>query len=182
MKYILKRKFFVLLGKEFTITDENNVLVAYAVQKAFKLKEELVIYADKEKTQPLVAMKARNILDFGATYDITDAVTGENLGAIRRMGLRSMFRDEWHILSTADQDIGIIQEESGYLAFIRRFVTNLVPQKYDLRIGEIDGGGFQQKFNLLQYEMEIDVNEALLDKRMAFSAGVLLGAVEGRQE
>lgn len=182
MKYTLKRKIFVLLGKEFSIYDNEGKLVGYAKQKAFKLREELHIYSDNTMTVPLISMKARNIFDFGATYDIKDAVTGELLGSLRRMGVRSLFRDEWKILSNGDNEIGIIQEESGVLALVRRFLTNLVPQKFDLRIGGEDAGGFHQQFNIFQYILEIDVNEELLDKRLAFSAAVLLGAVEGRQE
>ena len=182
MKYTLKRKFLVLLGKEFSISDEQGNLVGYAKQKAFKLREELNVYKDSSMKEPLISMKARNILDFGATYDIKDSVTGEQLGALRRMGIRSMFRDEWRILSNGDNEIGIIQEESGLLAFIRRFLSNLVPQRFDLRVGNDDAGGFQQTFNPFLYILEIDVNEQLLDKRLAFAAAVLIGAIEGRQE
>lgn len=182
MKYTLRRKILTLLGKEFSILDENGELVAYAKQKAFKLREEMHIFADREMKTPLVTIKARNIIDFSATYDITDAVTGEILGAMRRQGFRSMFRDEWRILSPGDNEVGVIQEESGALAIVRRLLTNIVPQRFDLRIGDKDAGGFQQQFNLLRYVLEIEVDESLLDRRMAFASAVLLGAVEGRQE
>jgi len=182
MKYTLKRKFFVLLGKEFSILNESGALVAYAKQKAFKLREELHIFEDSTMKTPLLTMKARNILDFGATFDIIDDRSGKIIGALRRMGVRSIFRDEWRILSPGDMEIGIIQEESSTLAFIRRFLTNLVPQNYDVRVGAQDVGQFKQQFNLFQYILDIEVNEELLDKRMAFAAAVLLGAIEGRQE
>ncbi|MCC7304368.1 hypothetical protein IT418_03085 [bacterium] len=180
MKYLLKRKFFTLLGKEFTIFDDKNNIVAYAKQKAFKLKEEILVYTDSTKEQVLVSIKARNVWDFGATYDIRDE-NNELLGAFRRMGVRSMFRDEWRILTPGDNEIGVIQEESSILALVRRLLTNLVPQKFDLRIGESDVGGFQQQFNLFRYQLEIEIDETFLDKRMAFAAAILLGAIEGRQ-
>lgn len=182
MKYTLTRKILVLLGKEFRITDEQGIEVAYAKQKAFKLREELTIFSNSTMTEELVKIKARNILDFGATYDITDSKTGEKLGALRRMGIKSMFRDEWRILTAGDNEVGYIQEESGWMAFVRRFVTNLIPQRYDLRIGGTDAGGFEQVFSFIRYILEIDCNESLLDKRIAFAAAVLLGAIEGRQE
>jgi len=182
MKYTLQRKFFVLLGKEFTILDEAGLVVGYAKQKAFKLREEIHIYADSTMQTPLISMKARNILDFGATFDIVDAVSGQSLGALRRMGIHSMFRDEWRILSPGDVEIGIIQEESGALAIIRRFLTNLIPQNYDVRIGEQDAGQLKQQFNFFRYVLDFEINEQLLDRRVAFAAAVLLGAIEGRQE
>lgn len=182
MKYTLKRKFFVLLGKEFSILDSAGQLVGYAKQKAFKLREEIHIFADAEMKTPLVSMKARNILDFGATFDVVDDQTGQLLGALRRMGMRSLFRDEWRVLSPGGAELGVIQEESKLLAFVRRFMTNLVPQNYDLRIGDQDAGQFKQQFNLFQYTLDIEVNEELLSRKMAFAAAVLLGAIEGRQE
>ncbi|PIY17094.1 hypothetical protein CO112_03955 [Candidatus Dojkabacteria bacterium CG_4_9_14_3_um_filter_150_Dojkabacteria_WS6_41_13] len=182
MKYTLTRKFFVLLGKEFSITDEQGVLVGYAKQKAFKLREELTIFSDREMKTPLVSMKARNILDFGATYDVHDEISGQTLGSFRRMGARSLFRDEWRIYAPNSEEIGIIQEESKILAFVRRFMTNIIPQNYDLRIGAEDAGGFKQRFNLIKYVLDFEVNEQLLNKYLAFAAAVLLGAIEGRQE
>lgn len=182
MKYTLKKKFFVLLGKEFSITNEEGLLVGYAKQKAFKLREELTIFADQQMTTPFVSIKARNIIDFNAIYDVFDATSGESLGAIRRMGFRSMLRDEWHIYSPGDNELAVVQEESGVLALVRRLLTNLVPQRFDLRVGDQDAGGFQQQFNPFKYVMDIEVNEALIDKRVAFACAVLLAAVEGRQE
>jgi len=179
--YTLKKKFLSLMGSEFSIIDSKGEIQAYAKQKAFKLKEEINIFKDKAMKTPYLQIKARNIIDFQATYDISDISTNELLGALQRQGVKSMFRDEWHIINTEGKQIGIIQEESKLLAFFRRFISNIIPQKFDLRIGEVDAGGFQQAFNPILFSMEIDVNEELLDKRIAFAAAVMLGAVEGRQ-
>jgi hypothetical protein len=43
---------------------------------------------------------------------------------------------------------------------------------------------FQQRFHLLRYVLEIDLSEnrtEKLDPRMGIAAGILLGAIEGRQ-
>jgi len=182
MKYTLTRKFFALLGKEFSITDEQGVLVGYAKKQAFESREELMIFSDREMKSPLISMKARNILDFGATYDVHDELTGQTLGSLRRMGVRSLFRDEWRIYAPNSEEMGIIQEESKILGFIRRFMTNLIPQNFDLRIGDADAGGYKQRFNLIKYVLDFEVNEQLLNKHLAFAAAVLIGAIEGRQE
>jgi hypothetical protein len=182
MKYLLKKKFWALLGGEFVITNEQQEVVAFAKQKAFKLREEILVTTDIEKTQPLFSIKARNIIDFHGTYDIVDAQTGAFLGALRRKGFHSMIRDEWEVLAEGDRVIGIVKEESGALALVRRFLTNIIPQRYDLRIGEVDAGGFTQQFNLFLYNLEIDVDESLLDRRVAFATAILLGAIEGKQE
>jgi uncharacterized protein YxjI len=182
MKYLLRKKILTFIGKEFSILNDQQQIVAYAKQKAFKLKEEIVVTADKEQQNPLLQIKARNILDFHATYDVTDARTGEKFGALRRMGMKSILRDEWEILGENDQVLGVVQEESMLMALVRRLLMNFIPQKYDLRIGEQDAGGFLQQFNFFTYVLEIDVDESLLNKNMAFAMAILLGAIEGKQE
>jgi hypothetical protein len=89
--YEVSRKLFVLLGKEFRFLDPSGRLIAYSKQKAFKLKEDVRIYADESMTQELVTIKARNIIDFSATYDVFDGITQQRIGSLKRAGLKSAF-------------------------------------------------------------------------------------------
>ena len=73
----------------------ERTLICRAEQKAFKLKEHIVFYADENKTQPLFSIKARKVLDFGVTYDILGPDQVTVLASLRRKGLRSaLVRDE----------------------------------------------------------------------------------------
>ena len=96
--YYIQTKFLRIFGGAFWFKDMNDQVVAYSKQKRFKLKEDIVLYSDETCTQPLISIKARSVIDFGATYDIVDMTTGENLGAARRKGLKSIFKDTWKIL------------------------------------------------------------------------------------
>jgi hypothetical protein len=71
------------------------------------------------------------------------------------------------------------------LALVRRFLTNLVPQNYDMTFGETRVGDYKQNFNPFTYELNFDFSmdtAGQLDRRLGIAAGILLAAVEGQTE
>ncbi len=182
--YLLKRQVFALAGK-FRVFDPSGRLLLFSEQKMFKLREDIRVYADEAKTQEVLAIKARQILDFSAAYDVVESATGQKVGAMRRKGLASMFRDEWEVLDVNDNVLGKLFEDSMGLALVRRFLTNLVPQNYDMTFGETRVGDYKQNFNPFTYELNLDFSmdtAGQLDRRLGIAAGILLAAVEGRQQ
>ena len=59
-----------------------------------------------------LSIKARNVVDFSASYDVIDSKTGNKLGALRRKGWASILRDSWEVLDADDVVIGKIEEDS----------------------------------------------------------------------
>ena len=132
----------------------------------------------------VLAIKARGIIDIGMTYDVVDTATNEKLGALRRKGLKSILRDEWHILDANDQRIGTILEDSLVLAMVRRLLSNLVPQKFNVDIQGQKVMEMRQRFNPFVAKIDLDFSfdqEGWLDRRTAVAAAVLMSAIEGRQ-
>lgn len=187
-RYLVRRKVFKLAGGAFHVYDPQGNVVAYSEQKAFKLKEDIRVFADEAKTRELLVIQARQIMDFSAAYDVTDAMTGEKVGALRRCGGKSILRDEWTILDPSDTAVGTIIEDSMGYALIRRFLTNLVPQKYDVFFPNVTTGqkiaNMDQQFNPFVYKLDVDLSTdsaKQFDRRLAISAAILLAAIEGRQ-
>jgi uncharacterized protein YxjI len=87
-------------------------LLMYAKQKAFKLKEAITIFADEQQTRALYRVAADRIIDFAATYSISDA-EGAYLGAIRQKGMKSLWRSRYEILR-GDQVLFTVQEENPW--------------------------------------------------------------------
>ena len=184
-RYLLQRDFFSI-PKKFRVYGPDGHVVLFSEQKLFKLKEDIRIYSDDSKSQELLAIKARNVIDFSAAYDVMDATTQVRVGALRRKGLRSMFQDQWEILSPNDQLQGAIQEDSLGNALLRRFLLGcFFPQHYKVTLGTETVAKFDQRFHLLRYELEIDFSpdsDNKLDHRLGLAAAILMGAIEGRQE
>ena len=181
---LLRKKVFSFLGQKFHIYDPNGQLVFYVKQKAFKLKEDIRVFTGEDMQTQVLAIKARGIIDIGMTYDVVDTATNEKLGALRRKGLKSILRDEWHILDANDQRIGTILEDSLVLAMVRRLLSNLVPQKFNVDIQGQKVMEMRQRFNPFVAKIDLDFSfdqEGWLDRRTAVAAAVLMSAIEGRQ-
>ncbi len=183
-RYLARKKIFSFLGSKFHIFDAQENLCFFVQQKAFKLKEAITVYRDEGKQHPVMTIQARSIMDISATYDVTDVQTGQVIGAMQRQGMKSILRDEWHILDTSGAQIGTVMEDSMALALVRRFLSNLVPQTFTASINGQEVATFQQNFNPFVAKYDIDLSRAEqggLDKRMAIAAVVLLLAIEGKQ-
>lgn len=183
-QYEIRRKFFKVFGASFKIIDTEGALRFFVKQKAFKLREDIRVFSDETMATELLLIKARNIIDFSSAYDVIDSQTNIKIGAFKRKGFKSIIKDEWIILDINDMEIGKIQEDSMLMALLRRFLTTLIPQSFDGLIGQTKVFTFRQKFNPFVLRMILDFSEDtmnLLDRRLGVAAGVLLGAIDGRQ-
>lgn len=186
IEYTIRRKILTIFGAKFHIYDANRKLLGYSEQKAFKLKEDIRIYTDETRTNERVVIKARQIIDFGAAFDVIDSKQQQKVGALKRKGWTSIVRDSWIVMDADDREAGMIQEDSLTMAMIRRFLPlgNLIPQRYHLQ--GTDGtelASFRQHFNPFVQRLTVTVYDGCpLSSLLVLSAGVLLVAIEGRQE
>ena len=115
LNYPLDLSFKILaLSPQVRVTDASGQLVAYVKQKAFKLKEDVTIFADEGQMQPLYRMNANRILDFNANYTVTTP-HGQTLGAVRRPGMRSIWKANYPISDPSGAEIGAIHEENAWV-------------------------------------------------------------------
>lgn len=180
--FVAYRPILQFLGRVYRLETESGALLLEVRMKLFRLREELVGFGDAARTDARLTIKARSVFDFGATYDVTDAHTGERVGAWRRKGLESMFRDTWVLLDRSDQQVGQLEEDSMALALFRRLLFNLLPQRFTCTVGGRPAGFIQQRFNLFRLHYEVRLDGAAVDPRLAQAIAVLLLAIEGRQQ
>ena len=183
--YLLKRQAIALTGK-FRFYDPAGRLVMFSEQKMFRLREDIRVYDSEDKSREVLSVKARQIMDFSAAYDVLDSELNQKVGVLRRKGLRSILRDEWEVLDANDRVIGQLFEDSVGLALLRRLLLgNWLPQNYDLTVGDTRVADLKQNFNLFRYELNLDFSMDTthrLDRRVGIAAGILLAAVEGKQD
>jgi uncharacterized protein YxjI len=191
--YTVRTKVFKLFGNTFEVFDPDGNLILYVKQKAFRLKEDIRLYSDKSQSQELLTIRARQIVDWSAAYDVEDSTSGERVGALRRKGWTSLLRDNWVIMDHLDNEIGTIVEKNAMLSVLRRvleaLVINLVPQSYSVRTGDVEVCSMKQNFNPFVTKIHVQFQEGSmlrgigpsLDRRLALAAAVLLCAVEGKQ-
>jgi uncharacterized protein YxjI len=183
-RYLARRQLFALFGAKFWLEDPLGNRIGFVRQKAFKLKEDIRVFADDSQTRELLLIKARSIVDFGAAYDVVDPDTGKRLGTLRRKGFSSLLRDHWEILDETERPIGRLMEDSMGLALLRRFLSNLIPQRFHFEIGGRKLGALRQRFNpfILKYDVDFgDDHRRELPRPLGLAGVVLVLAIEGRQ-
>lgn len=185
-KYTIRKKIIKLMGEDFEIFDNDGNLVLFAHQKAFRLKEGITLYSDKEQSQELYKIQARSIIDLNATYDLFDLQDGEKLlGSFKRSGLKSFMKDEWTIFDSSGAEIAKLHEDSLVMALVRRFITNLIPQTFHLYNPGMEAfAEFHANFNPFVVKFDVDFSYGIdeeIDKRLGIALAVLLAAIEGKQ-
>ena len=183
--YLLKRQAIALTGK-FRFYDPAGRMVMFSEQKMFRLREDIRVYDSEDKSREVLSIKARQIMDFSAAYDVVDTELNQKVGVLRRKGLRSILRDEWEVLDPNDRVIGQLFEDSIPMALLRRLLLgSWLPQNYDMTVGETRVADIRQNFNLFRYELNLDFSMDTthrIDRRVGIAAGILLAAVEGKQD
>ena len=181
--YLIRRKVFQIFGASFHIYDPAGNLIGFSHQKAFKLKEDIRVYTDESKRQELLMIKARQIIDFSACYDVFDSATNMLLGTWKREGFSSILRDKWRLFDAAGAQIGEINEDSMGLALLRRSFANWIPQKYSLSHGgNPEVAVYAQCFNPFVFKLKVRIHPGcMLMPHLILSGGILLAAIEGRQ-
>ena len=184
--YLLRKKFWQFFGGSFYIYDPNGALVLFSKMKAFKLKEDIRVFTDETLQTEALSIQARSVLDFSGSYDVYDSASGQRVGTLRRKGLKSSFyKDEWVILDDTEREVGLIQEESAFLALLRKYLLGaLIPQSFNAQIGGRTVATFSQHFNLFATKLTLDFSadpQRQFDRRIGIAAGILLCAIEGKQ-
>lgn len=196
-RFTIRRKVLKLFGASFHVYDPQGEPIAFCKQKAFKLREDIRLYTDDSMSEEFLTLKARQIIDFGVTFDVT-LPDGSSLASLRRKGLKStMLRDSWIVFGpdltpgveggTGAQQIATIEEDSAGLAFVRRYidyVSMFFPQKFHVKNNSgVHIATLRTHFNPFVYRLTVHVHrdDPELDELVLLAAGVLIAAIEGRQ-
>jgi uncharacterized protein YxjI len=112
MNYPLQLSFKILaIAQQVSATDAAGNVVFYVKQKAFKLKEDVTVFADTEQTKPLYNIKADRILDFSGRYTFTNT-QGQTVGAVKRHGMKSLWKTHFDILDGENVTMTISEENA----------------------------------------------------------------------
>jgi len=142
MEYPLKMSFKILaLAPQIRVTDATGAEVCYVKQKMFRLKEAVTVFRDSTKTATLCEIKADRMIDWSACYHFFDQ-SGETFGAVRRKGMRSIWKAHYEVLDEDDGHISTIEEENP-MAKVADSLLGEIPL-----LGMISGYLFHPKYLL----------------------------------
>lgn len=115
MDYPLHLSFkIVAISPQVSVRDASGDLVLYVKQKAFKLKEDVTVYADEQRTLPLFSISADRVIDFNASYHMVDN-EGRPFGIVRREGMRSLWKCRYDVLAPDGHHLYDIEEDNAWV-------------------------------------------------------------------
>ncbi|MCC7439364.1 MAG: hypothetical protein IT211_12800 [Armatimonadetes bacterium] len=124
MKYPLQLSFKVVaLSQKMRVTDADGTLICFVKQKAFKLKEDVTVFADEAMTEPLYKINADRVFDWSAKYHFRNA-DGTPIGFIQREGRKSLWKASYKI-NDGTAEVMNIKEENPWAKFFDAFLGEL---------------------------------------------------------
>ncbi|MDY7090559.1 MAG: hypothetical protein SYR96_36395 [Actinomycetota bacterium] len=154
-------------------------LLAFAQQKRMAFKEQVTLYTDDTKQVPVLGFKARQRLDLGATYDVTDAA-GAPIGLFRKNFKASLLRSTWHLEQPGFGEM-VGQETNQVVAILRRFVESLswLPYHFDFVLDGRPVFSVVKKWGLRDRYI-VTIHDPRVDRRLVAAMSVALDALQAR--
>ena len=154
-------------------------MLAMAQQKRMAFKEQVTLYADDTKTTPVLGFKARQVLDLGATYDVTDGA-GSPIGLFRKNFTESLLRSTWHLEQPGYGEM-IGRETNLTVAILRRFVDSLswLPYHFQFLLDGRPAFDVVKKWGLRDRYV-VTIHDPQLDRRLVAAMSVALDALQSR--
>lgn len=162
MQYPLTLKFkIVAVAPQITVTDANGNSICYVKQKLFKLKERVEVFTDSSKAEKLAEIGADKIIDWSATYTISDPA-GNAFGAVKRSGMKSLWRTHYTIFKDG-QKAYEIREGNPWTKFFDSLFEGIPV------IGMLSGYVFHPTYEVKNNQGELCYH---LKKQPAFLEGI----------
>ena len=154
-------------------------ILAFAQQKRLAFKEQVTLYTDDTKQVPVFGFKARQRIDLGATYDVTDA-NGQPIGLFRKNFKASLLRSSWIVEQPGYGEIAG-QERNQWVAILRRFIDYLswLPYHFDFTIAGRPAFSVVRKWGLRD-RFHVTIADPNLDRRLVVAMAVALDALQSR--
>ncbi|GGV16962.1 hypothetical protein GCM10010293_10740 [Streptomyces griseoflavus] len=169
-----------------TLSDgSDGRVLAFAEQKRMTLREQMTFHTDESGRKVLFTATARQVVDLGAVYDVSDA-DGRPIGTFRKRFAASLLRATWE-LDQPGSLAAVGRERNRFVAVARRLwdllPLDLVPFMWPYHFDFVSDGGpvmrVDKKFGLRD-RYAVDVSSPALDPRLAIAQAVALDALQSR--
>jgi uncharacterized protein YxjI len=166
--------------------------VCFVEQKRMKLKEDLRAFTDDSKTAEVFRIKAQQVWDPRARYDVTDP-SGQQVGQLQKVFGKSLLRSTWRLYDPAGNETAWARERSLFVALFRRLVGFVpiiggfaellpIPYHFDYFVEEERIGGLERILGVRdRYRLDVSGDsERKIDRRVALALAVGMDALQAR--
>lgn len=193
-RFFLSQRFTLVVNQYEVSTlgaDEKSAgePVCFVEQRRMKLKEDLRAFDDDSKTAEVFRIKAQQVWDPRARYDVTDP-DGTHLGQLQKVFGKSLLRSTWRIYDPDGNEIASARERSLVVALFRRVSSWIpyvgdflpIPYHFDYFVGDQRIGGLERILGVRdRYRLDVSGDaEHRLDRRVVLALAVGMDALQAR--
>jgi uncharacterized protein YxjI len=196
-RFFLRQRFAMMINRYEVSTlgaDEKSAgePVCFVEQKRMKLKEDLRAFTDDSKTTEAFRIKARQVWDPKARYDVTDPA-GQQIGQLQKVFGESLLRSTWRIYDAAGEQVAWARERSLFVALLRRLIGFVpfiggfsdwlpIPYHFDYFIEDRKIGGLERILGVRdRYRLDVAGDDArTVDRRVVLALAVGMDALQAR--
>jgi uncharacterized protein YxjI len=196
-RFFLRQRFRPMINQYEVSTlgpDEKSAgeQVCFVEQKRMKLKEDLRAFTDDSKTTELFRIKAQQVWDPRARYDVTDA-SGEHVGQLQKAFGKSLLRSTWRLYDATGNETAWARERNLFVALFRRLVGFIpyiggfadwlpIPYHFDYFVGDEGIGGLERILGVRdRYRLDVSGDaERTIDRRVVLALAVGMDALQAR--
>jgi len=196
-RFFLRQRFRLMINQYEVSTlgsDEKSAgdPICFVEQKRMKLKEDLRAFTDDTKTSEVFRIKAQQVWDPRARYDITDA-SGQKVGQLQKVFGKSLLRSTWRIYDPAGEERAWARERNLIVALFRRFVGFVpfigafaewlpIPYHFDFFIQDQQIGTLERILGVRdRYRLDVSGDaERTIDRRVVLALAVGMDALQAR--
>ncbi|MBT8036422.1 MAG: hypothetical protein KJO21_02650 [Verrucomicrobiae bacterium] len=126
MNYPLNLSFKVIaIAPQIFVNDSQGSPICFVKQKLFKLREDIQVFSDPQKSRQIASIKANKVIDWSARYFFTDD-DGHDIGSVGRQGMRSIWRARYDVFNPGDEIADFnIQEENPWTKVLDGFLGSI---------------------------------------------------------
>jgi uncharacterized protein YxjI len=196
-RFFLRQRFSLMINRYEVSTlgaDEKSAgePVCFVEQKRMKLKEDLRAFTDESKTAEVFRIKAQQVWDPRARYDVTDP-SGQHVGQLQKVFGESLLRSTWRIYDASGNQIAWARERSLFVALFRRLVGFVpfiggfaewlpIPYHFDYFMEDERIGGLERILGVRdRYRLDVSGDTGrTIDRRVVLALAVGMDALQAR--
>lgn len=124
LHYPVTATFSILsIGQTVRVNDSLATLILYVKQKAFRLKADVVVYADEQQTQPVYRIRGDRMM--GSVKYVVGTADGRPLGSLQRQWGSVLWRATHRIFDRNDTEIGTIRQQNPWIRVLHGFAEEI---------------------------------------------------------
>lgn len=114
LQYPVTATFSILaLGQTVRVTDAQGTLILFVKQKAFRLRAEVIVYADEQQTQPVYRIRGDRMM--GSVKYLVTTADGRPVGSLQRQWGTFLWSATYRLFDRNETEIGTIRQQNPWI-------------------------------------------------------------------